>query len=167
MSDLQFYKNKLKKLEEDSLVQEYLYLQRLIRLVQSDAYNIRVNKPSRVIPEKLSKLDKIEREEANIVLKLLRYINKASRVKDINDYYFEFYYQEEELKYKIRHQYKIGKIYLLSYNESRKYSFYIMPEWLKNGKLEKKYYPKKDSVPHKIDSIIIRSYDMKINKEML
>ena len=167
MNTIEHYKKRSKELEDDPLVREYAYIQKLIRLAESPAYNIRVNKPTGVIPEKLLKPDGVEKKEESVTLKLLRWLSRASTVNEINKAFYEFYYEEADLKYKIRHQFKRGNIYLLSYNESRKYSFYVMPEWIENDKLKNKYLPLSSNVPHMIDSIRIKSYDGKINKEML
>lgn len=165
--DIDTYKKRLKELEDDPLVREYAHIQKIIRLAEMPEYNVRVNAPRRVIPEKISELDNIEKKEENMILKLLRWVSKASTVKEMNKAYDEFYYEEIDLKYKIRHQFKRGNLYILSYNESRKYSFYIMPEWYKDGRIAKKYMPLEKDVPLIIESIRIKSYDDKINKEML
>ena len=167
MYNMDYYKKRLKKLEEDPLVQEYALIQKIIRIAEKPEYKIRVNSPKRIIPEKIIELDEVEEKEKNVVLKLLRFIGRASKVTEINKAYDEFFYQEDDLKYKIRHQFKRGNIYVLSYNESRKYSFYIVPEWMKDGKIAKKHMPHEKSVPLNIESIRLKSFDNKINKEML
>lgn len=167
MSDIDFYKNRLKELEGDPLVREYAYIQKIIRMSETAEYKIRVNAPKVIIPEKLIGLDKIEKEEENIVLKLLRWMGRASTVNDLNKAYFEFNFEESDLKYKIRHQFKRGNIYLLNFNDSRKYSFYIVPEWYVDGNILKKHMPKEKDTPLTIESIRLKSYDDKINKEML
>lgn len=167
MSGIEDYKKRVRELENDPLVREYAYLQKIIRLAQSPEYKIRVNKPKRVIPEKIIALDKIEKKEENVILKLLRWRGKASTVNELNKAYDEFFYEERDLKYKIRHQFKRGNIYMLRYNDSRKYSFYIAPEWISDGGLKKKYMPNDNDIPLNIESIKIKSFDDKVNKEML
>lgn len=167
MSDVELYKRRLKELENDPLVREYAYVQKIIRLAETPEYNVRVNAPRRIIPEKIVELDKIEKEEENVILKLLRWIGRASTVNDINKAYDEFYFEEADLKYKIRHQFKRNNIYLLNYNESRKYSFYVVPEWYTDGEILQRHMPKEKDIPQLVASIKLKSFDDKINKEML
>lgn len=167
MDSLAIYKKRLRELEEDALVKEYLYVKKLISLAETPEYNVRVNSPQAVIPERITKLDELEEDENNEILKLIRWAGKACSVNDLNKFYKEFYFEDKDLKYKIRHQFKSGNIYVIRFNKSRKYSFYIAPEWFNNGKVDKRYLPNKKHMPRVIENINVKSFDKKINKEML
>ncbi|WP_432412417.1 hypothetical protein [Rasiella sp. SM2506] len=166
-----FYKTRLNELRGSSDVIEYLALNNLIGELQSYVYNAelnkveinsKVNEPNLFEPEykekKNDERDSVDLSD-NIVVGLLSHLEKAANRQQLMDDYKAKTGIDKELKYIIRHQYKIGNLVLVKINNSRKYSYYALPEWVENGSLSKSYLPNKKYTPSNIHSVSVQYKD--------
>ncbi len=165
MMPLERYKKRIKELENDPLVMEYVTLNKIVVLAENPDNRMRISTPIET-DKRINELDKIESDEMNPILKILRWIGRASNVMDLNKANEEFNNKNEDLKHKIRYQYKQGNLYLISFNESRKFCFYSMTDWVDNEGLIKRFMPQPEKLPFEIKSIKIRTFDGKKNMEM-
>lgn len=72
--------------------------------------------------------------------------------------------ETRSLKYAIRNKVKHGNLLLVKFNNSRRYSFAILPEWLDENKhFKKEHWPLPEYLPNKVSKIRI----LRIKKGLL
>ena len=172
----EIYQKRIDELRNNPSVIEYESLQRIMQL--PDISNIKANH-SKELDLTVKKDEAIEikaeekelrttkeadkRNEApfdgSVVLEIMHKLSRASNKTEINKVYQEQYNGVKDLKYIIRHQYKVGNLLLLRLNNSLKYSFYVLPEWLDNGDVLNEYLPAKSQRPSIVNAKSVKAYD--------
>lgn len=171
----EIYKKRIDELRNDPSVIEYESLQRILQL--PDISNIKEShskKPDLILMK--GEASEIEPKtfaptaienvtskneapfDGSVVIEIMQKLSRASNKSEINKVYQEQYNGTKDLKYVVRHQYKVGNLFLLRLNNSLKHSFYILPEWLDNGKVLNEYLPAKSQRPHIVTTKNVKRY---------
>ena len=87
------------------------------------------------------------------------YLRRTSPIHLIEEKRKELTGDEKELKFSIRNKIKHGELLQVRFNNSRKFTFPVLPEWVIGNELKDDYYPLEKYQPKSVTSVDIVKID--------